>query len=74
MPTITDRNQKSRYRTPKQERNEPRDDLDRELQALAVNQEVEKFLDRYPNEQNFQKEVAAALAKRVLSFSAEGSE
>ena len=66
MPTLTTNNQKSRYRTPKQLRNEPRDDLEKELQAFEVDQQVEKLLDKFPNEVTFQRLIAAALARRVL--------
>jgi hypothetical protein len=65
MPTVTNNNQ-SRYRTPKQLRNEPKDELEKQLQASEVDQQVERLLDRFPNEPEFQRMLAAALARRVL--------
>jgi ribosome assembly protein YihI (activator of Der GTPase) len=65
MPTFTHET-KSRYRTPKQQRNEPRDDWEKEIQLLEVNQQIEKLLDRFPNEKVFHEALAVALAKRVL--------
>ena len=43
MPTLTTNNQKSRYRTPKQLRNEPRDDLEKEL-SLPSGQVMAMFI------------------------------
>jgi hypothetical protein len=68
MPTITTDNQQSRYRTAKDLRNKPRDDVERDLQAIEASEAIDRFLQRYPNEVEFQKQLALALGKRVLGY------
>jgi hypothetical protein len=65
MPTITD-NQGSRYRTAKQLRNDPRDDLEREYRDTLASEQAGRILDRFPNEPEFQKELVLALSKKVF--------
>jgi len=67
MPTINQDN-RSRYRTAKDLRNNPRDEMERELRTLDANTVIEKLLDKYPNERDWHRELAAAMARKVLGY------
>jgi hypothetical protein len=69
MPALTRDNQ-SRYRTPRQLRNQPQDDLEKEVQNFEVNNEVEKILNKFSGEKEFTRMIAAALARKVLDIDA----
>jgi hypothetical protein len=64
-PTITNDGQ-SRYRTEKSIRNDPKDQLERDVQAMHADVEIDKFLDRFPNEAKFQKVLAERMVRKVL--------
>jgi hypothetical protein len=67
LPTFTREN---RYRTPKQLRNQPQDELEKEIQNFEVSNEVEKILNKFSGEKEFTRMIAAALARKVLDIDA----
>jgi hypothetical protein len=66
MPTITGEDNKSRYRSQKTIRNQPKDELEINYRDSLVAEQVERLMDKFPNEHEFMQEVAVALGKRVL--------
>jgi hypothetical protein len=69
MPTFSNPNdKKSRYRSLQQTRNSPQDDDEKAYRDMEISAEVDRILNKFEGEPEFQKQLSIALAKRTLNL------